>query len=489
MSFKYVDLFAGVGGFHAALSALGGECNFVSEIDTAAAKVYDSNWGDAVLKEHPADPAVHGDINLYAPQGSGKVTVPAHDVLAAGFPCQPFSKSGAQHGVRDRTRGTLFENILRVLDERRPKLVFLENVRNLAGPNHRDTFKVIITALREIGYRVSDEPTVFSPHLLPPSHGGSPQIRERVFILAVYVGREKSWAEKVAPPFNLKALVPAGWSPQQWSLDNTPLPWNGNQPLLQSDDQIIREYGENGLQRFSLTPSEKHWIDVWDDFVSMMLEIREGKPLPGHPLWADHFRPWEEVEDTIPADTPGWKRDFLRKNAQFYDEHPQAIQKWLDRPDGVLSERFPASRRKLEWQAQDEGSLWDCIMHLRPSGIRAKKPTYVPALVAITQTSIVGSRKRRLTPREAARLQGFPDWFDISQQNDAASYKQFGNAVNAGAIYFALRAFVKENRLLLPERLRASILGPSDSPTVAREALRLPIEVDLDAQPMAAAAR
>ena len=78
-------------------------------------------------------------------------------------------------------------------------------------------------------------------------------------------------------------------------------------------------------------------------------------------------------------------------------------------------------------------------MHLRPSGLRAKRATYVPALVAITQTSILGDRRRRLSPREVARLQGLPEWFDFSDQPDAATYKQAGNGVNVGAAYHVFR--------------------------------------------------
>lgn len=81
-------------------------------------------------------------------------------------------------------------------------------------------------------------------------------------------------------------------------------------------------------------------------------------------------------------------------------------------------------------------------MHFRPSGIRAKRATYLPALVAITQTSVIGSRRRRITPREAARLQGLPDWFTFGAQPDAATYKQLGNGVNVGAAYYVLRKHV-----------------------------------------------
>jgi len=172
VQFKFIDLFAGIGGFHGALSAAGGEGIWSSEIDNKAALIYELNWG---LK--PA-----GDIVALTDPSVSK-TIPKHDVLAAGFPCQPFSKSGKQQGFRDTTRGTLFFNICQILEARKPAVVFLENVRNLAGPRQRDTWLTIIRELRNLGYRVSDIPTVFSPHLLPPSLGGAPQVRERVFIL------------------------------------------------------------------------------------------------------------------------------------------------------------------------------------------------------------------------------------------------------------------------------------------------------------------
>ena len=122
-AFTFVDLFAGIGGFHGALSGLGGRCVWASEIDTACQAVYARNWGMAAA----------GDIvPLTDPTVSPEV--PEHQVLTAGFPCQPFSKSGRQEGFRDTTRGTLFFNICQILEARRPAVILLENVRNLAGP-------------------------------------------------------------------------------------------------------------------------------------------------------------------------------------------------------------------------------------------------------------------------------------------------------------------------------------------------------------------
>ena len=110
--FTFVDLFAGIGGFHAALSAMGGECVQAVEIDQRSAAVYRRNWG--------IDPT--GDIVELA--NDDVVSVSEHDVLCAGFPCQPFSKSGAQRGM-DETRGTLYWNILRIIQVRRPAVVLL----------------------------------------------------------------------------------------------------------------------------------------------------------------------------------------------------------------------------------------------------------------------------------------------------------------------------------------------------------------------------
>lgn len=437
MSFTFADLFAGIGGFHAALSALGGDCVFVSEIDDDAVRVYERNW-DA--------PPNAGNI---VPLTEGQMAVTEHDVLTAGFPCQPFSKSGFQRGM-DETRGTLFWNICRVLEEIQPPVILLENVRNLAGPRHRETtWKTIIRSLRDLGYRVSSTPTVFSPHLLPRDLGGRPQVRDRVFITGTYVGRERAWRE--SGDGVLVENRPVGsWDPQQW---------NVARDLPLDDDADI----EN-LSRYTLSEPELEWVAVWEDFLQRILpRLEDGERLPGFPIWADDFR----AVPHIPRGTPAWKADFLVKNSVFYARHRDVIDEWLADYRGL--KHLPPSRRKFEWQAQDAASLKQTVMHFRPSGIRVKRPTYLPALVAITQTSIIGERGRRITPREAARLQGLPEWFDLGDQPDGASYKQMGNGVNVGAAYYVFRQHVmrdKDDIAAIAPHIVDSVLATDPNPDI-----------------------
>jgi DNA (cytosine-5)-methyltransferase 1 len=398
---RFVDLFAGIGGFHLALESLGAKCVFACEIDKDSQDVYEANFG-----MRPA-----GDIRSLT---EGRIVhVPPHDILCAGFPCQPFSKSGFQRGMSE-TRGTLFFNILRILEARRPRYAILENVRNLAGPRQRGTWETIIEQLRLLGYRVSAEPAVFSPHLLPPTLGGRPQVRERVFILCERVGPRS--AEVEAAPLVANEPV-AGWDPQKWRIED----W------LQNDADIP------DLPAYRLRPQERAWIRAWNDFIRIVDE----DPLPGFPIWVDAFHRTQEFRGPLPE----WKQVFLEKNLAFYARHRRTVDQWVTR-HGVLG--FPASRRKLEWQARGWApNLWELVLHLRPSGIRVKGPTYLPALVAITQTSIIGARRRRLTPREAARLQGFPDSFRL-HADAATTYRQMGNAVNVGAVTHVARTLIRE---------------------------------------------
>jgi DNA (cytosine-5)-methyltransferase 1 len=434
MSFTFIDLFAGIGGFHAALGSMGGKCVYASEWDKDSARIYERNWN---LKPD-------GDITLAA--NDEVMNVPEHDVLVGGFPCQPFSKSGKQLGMEE-TRGTLFWNIAKIIETRKPTLVLLENVRNIAGPRHIHEWEVIIKTLRDLGYRVSEDPMVVSPHSIHPEFGGRPQVRDRVFIAATKI-------PKGIPNFKYNIEIPSldlvkkNWDPQKWNLAK-------DLPLEKLTDSKSKK-------AVALAENEIEWIEAWNEFVVLMREKLGSKPLPGFPIWADDWILEKELK--IPSGTPDWKENFLRKNAEFYTAHKTVLNKWLRKWNNL--EHFPPSRRMFEWQAQDTKTLWEAIMHFRPSGIRAKKATYVPALVAITQTSIIGKQKRRITVREGARLQGLPDWFDFVDQSDKLTYKQLGNGVNVGAVYNVVKAQVIRDLDLLGDMpaLTRSILGAPSNP-------------------------
>lgn len=433
-AFRFVDLFAGVGGFHHALAApdFSGECVMASDIDEDCRRVYRSTWPDM-----PPDRLL-GDIRALTSTSNGSdrpveelaSLVPDHDVLAAGFPCQPFSKSGAQQGVLDSTRGTLFFDILRIAQAKRPRFLILENVRNLAGPRHAHTWRTIVQSIRLLGYRISDEPLVLSPHLLTRVENGRPQVRERVFILAALAAPGDDLTR--GPEVPRKPTL--AWDPHEWRIHD----------LLLNDEHIP------DLHRYRLRDDEVAWLDAWQAFIQGIPDDE----LPGFPIWVDAFKP----VPSIPSGTPPWKADFLRKNSAFYNRHRTFIRRWMRRSwrSGAryTVADFPASRRKFEWQARvdqpthRDRDLWKLTIHLRPSGIRVKPASYLPALVAISQTSIIGERRRRITPVEAARLQGLPDWiFARAGVDDATAYRQAGNAVNVGVVKHAARALFQSEGL------------------------------------------
>jgi DNA (cytosine-5)-methyltransferase 1 len=169
--FKFVDLFAGIGGMRIAFQRAGGTCVFTSEWDRFSQITYEVNHGD-----RPA-----GDITKI-----NEADIPTHDVLVAGFPCQPFSIAGVtkknslgrEHGFRDETQGTLFFDIARILDARRPKAFLLENVKNLKSHNKGKTFRVITDTLTtDLGYNIF-------PMIIDAQHY-VPQHRERIFIVGL----------------------------------------------------------------------------------------------------------------------------------------------------------------------------------------------------------------------------------------------------------------------------------------------------------------
>ncbi len=192
-AFRFIDLFAGIGGLRIGFEAIGGRCVFTSEWNSFSQKTYRANFPD----EHP----IFGDITKVRAED-----VPAHDVLLAGFPCQPFSIAGVSkknslgraHGFLDETQGTLFFDVVRILDCHKPKAFLLENVKNLRSHDRGNTMKVILHVLDQLGYRVD--------HRIVDARHWVPQHRERIFIAGV--------RKDLAPDFSLGDIpLPPGGGP------------------------------------------------------------------------------------------------------------------------------------------------------------------------------------------------------------------------------------------------------------------------------------
>lgn len=375
--FTFIDLFAGIGGFHLAMEELGGKCVFASEWDKDAQDTYERNYGMRPF----------GDIKKI-----DEITIPKHDVLCAGFPCQPFSKAGPQTGFEDETKGTLFFDIERILKYHKTKYIILENVRNLVSHDNGRTWKTIYSHLNNLGYRLTETPLIVSPH-----NFGIPQLRERVVVLGIYDPENRNKP--------LSVTLPTSCDKCDCSLDS----------ILETDNEDAE---------YKLTKDEEDIITIWDEFYHGIKE-----KVIGFPIWLE----WFKKEPPIGKDEmPEWKRAFVKKNNALYLNNKDFIDEWLQRHNNL--KRFTPTMRKMEWQCGTSvRSAWDAFLQMRPSGLRIKRPDCAPALVAIVQVPIIGKYRRRMTVREAARLQSFDDRF-IPNSNKHQAYKQFGNAVNVTVI-------------------------------------------------------
>lgn len=436
--FRFVDLFAGLGGFHLAAEHLGGECVFACEIDDKLRDVYRKNFG--------LEPK--GDIRDVKPE-----EVPAHDLLCAGFPCQPFSKAGGQMGWDDAVRGTVFWNIIEILRLRRPQLVILENVAHFVRHDSGNTYQKVRQALQSLGYNVDYHQ--FSPHQF-----GVPQIRERIYMVGCRSSLNGfSWPTTETSGTGLSI---------QTVLDHN-LPEAGR-----LSDQVIR------------------CLEVWQEFLELFPPKAK---LPSFPIWSMEFRatypyhrdalsrvPLPELQKTrgsfgqplkglsrkeiasrVPSHArggrgafPHWKKLFLRQNRDFYLEHKKLIDLWLPK-----IQAFPPSLQKLEWNCQGEKrDIWKYVLQFRASGVRVKRASTAPSLVAMTSTQIpiIGWERRYMAARECARLQSMDELEHLPV--GIAAFKALGNAVNVTVVERILTNLL---RLLAEGQNGAAVSGEKNS--------------------------
>jgi len=422
---RFIDLFAGLGGFHLALKQLGHECVFACEIDSLLRDLYEKNFG-----VRPA-----GDIRKVKLED-----IPAHDILCAGFPCQPFSKAGSQNGLNDPELGQLYKFIIKIIEKQHPRFFILENVPNLEVHNDKQTWKQIKTLLEDANYSVLINH--FSPHQF-----GIPQIRERVYIVG-YQGK----VENFEWPTPLKTNCPKSI---EYYLDNNPknarkLPayintcldvWQEFLDSAPSNESIpdplwSMEFGATYPYK-ETTPSKMTYEDLKQYRGSF------GQPLSMATDKAESFTLLPSHARRMQDLFPKWKIRYIQKNRDFYNKNKEWLVEWIPK-----IREFAPSLQKLEWHCQREKSrqIRDYIIQIRPSGVRVKKRTTSPSLVAMTATQvpIIAWENRYVTPTECMRLQSMdgPDGLNFLPQSNERAYEALGNAINVQVAKLVAKALV-----------------------------------------------
>lgn len=418
---KFIDLFAGIGGFHIALEKLGHECVFASEKRVNLAELYEKNF----------DIEVNRDITKIEVSD-----IPSFDILCAGFPCQPFSKAGKQDGLLDERNGSLFDKIVDILEYHKPKYFILENVRNLISHDNKNTWFYIKEQLEiKLGYKIDKK--IYSPH-----NFGIPQHRERLFVIGSSDGLEHfEWLETTKKTTSIFEY-----------LDKKPV----NARKLEDEKIEV--------------------IDIWQEFIS---KIPKEHKLPGFPIWSMEFGatyPFEEkapyasstkaigktkgnfgialkglsrlekfknlpsYAQTMESEFPSWKKNYIRKNREFYETYKEVLEPIVKKIEKLKI----ASWQKLEWNVQGgERDLYKYIIQFRGSGVRIKKTDFFPSLVTVsTQIPIISWEKRYITPSEGARIQSL-NGIELPE-NIGTCFSALGNAVNGTIVRLIAEKLIQE---------------------------------------------
>ncbi len=409
---KFIDLFAGLGGFHLALKKLGHTCVFASEIDETLRSLYEQNYGMSVA----------GDIREVPPK-----KIPSHDILCAGFPCQPFSKARKRNSNSGSDLVELYQEIIRVIEHHKPQYLIMENVPDLIKHEGGGTWENIKKQLEELDYDI--EYDIVSPHEF-----GIPQIRKRMYIVGSRTSLNRlEWPEPSPASLSVKNV-----------LDSNP------------DDAV------------PISKSIKRCLEIWQDFLDR-IPRDERIPLP---LWSmefgatypyRHSTPYsvatrglrnfrgshgqllsectsrEEILSLLPSHArtsqnvfPRWKINFIEKNRRFYRRHKDWLDVWMK---DIIE--FPSSFQKFEWNCHEhdpcdeDRTISKYMIQTRPSGVRIKRTTTAPSLVAMTATQvpIIGWEERYMTVRECKRLQSIREEIRLPEKPTRA-YSALGNAVN-----------------------------------------------------------
>ena len=428
---KFIDLYAGLGGFHQALEKLGHECVWASE--------YNFNLRELYKKNFPNTP-IDGDI--FKVELS---TIPQHDLICGGFPCQPFSRAGKMLGFDDLKKGNHFFKILDIIDVQKdnaPKYLLLENVETVLKHDKGETFRVIESELLKRGYEI--EKKIMSPHEF-----NIPHHRRRLFI----VGARKDMG----------------------GLSNFKFPEKLDISKTKIDSILCPDHVPYPEENLYLTKELREVLEVWSNFIE---SFPDESPLPGFPIWSHEWGatyPYEKyspqaanIEELISSrgaygqkiigvdkesilntyipryaqndqeKFPNWKISYIKKNRDFYKKNKDFIDDFVFRNPKLKNLEF--SYQKLEWSCQGAPRTFsDKILQFRPSGLRVKLNNWSPALTTIrTQNIYIPKIKRRLSLLELSKLQSmdikyFPDIYD-GKFVPNGGYKAFGNAVNVKVV-------------------------------------------------------
>ena len=314
--------------------------------------------------------------------------------------CQAFSNGGKKKCFDDE-RGLLFDEIVRIAREKKPRFMFLENVKHILKVSNGEVIEYIKRRIDSIGYKLQ----LFQ---ISPHNYGIPQQRERVYFVCIRNDIHDG-ADVVLPTYLGKMEF---------------------QKFLDKKEEINEKYFVKG-----------DLLDVLEAWDVMVKQFEVGEKISPTIMINDAFKSYTQQEfDAFPV----WKRDYITKNKPLIQKYATQFTEWYSRYSNLMKKREIYG--KLEWQTgpiKEKESIFNHFIQFRQSGIRVKKGQYFPTLVAIAQIPIYGKEKRHITPRECARLQSFPESFKISPE-DKKSYKQLGNSVNVSNVYTVISSTMKK---------------------------------------------
>ena len=378
---KYIDLFSGVGGFHQALDKLGCECVLACDVDKACRANYKENYG--------IEP--HDDVRKLDAEDLEDI-----DIICGGFPCQAFSNAGKKKTFSD-DRGLLFDEIMRIARVKKPRFMFLENVKHILKVGDGKVIEYIQKKIDDLGYYLQ----IFQ---ISPHHYGVPQQRERVYFVCVRKDIHNNRVIELPP-----------------KVDNFNF-----EDFLDKKEDIDQKYFIDG--------DVLQCLNAWEEMIKI---FPPGEKISPVIMINEHYNNHTEEDFNNYAD---WRKGYITANKPLIAKYKPQWDEWYEKHKETLQKREIYG--KLEWQAgiiKENDSIFNYFIQIRQSGIRVKRAEYFPTLVAISQIPIYGKEKRYITPRECARLQSFPEDFKISKE-DKHSYKQFGNAVNVSNVHTVIQA-------------------------------------------------